>query len=210
MSKPSVLVNLYATILDPRFFMTFLNFYRENQNNIELCFQWRIMIHDAQRKGADAAVEHEYEYLLNLEDDTTMIPEGTLQRLIDHDKDVVAPWVVSRHPPHEPTARKLVEGRLTTPGSLSCGLRPGNGVMECDLIGMQFTLIKTSALKKLSKPWFFYGECGCTDQYFSQKCIDEGVKKYCDTDLCIEHDGVGVQHYNAMKQMQKTDGVRWN
>jgi GT2 family glycosyltransferase len=126
------------------------------------------------------------DYLLFLDSD--MIPPPDLiERLLEHDKDIVSAMAFQRSYPHKPTALRLVK----EPADY-LPIKFEEDLQEVDAIGCACLLIKTDVFKKLNHPWFDFsvykqGQALGEDIKFCQKAKEAGYKIFVDTELECGH-----------------------
>ena len=176
MSK--VLVGIYWVHIDPFFFQVLLDFLKENHDIVDVYQVYRRSWAKAQELIIRKALKEGYEYVLFFEDDTTHIPPGALQKLIEHDKDIISPFVMSRHPykgRYVSNIRVLSKGYPTEKGSLSTSVWHNQGLMKVGMIPFQFTPMKTEIFRQLKQPWFRFGEVGAPDSWLCEKCMRSGI-----------------------------------
>ena len=149
-----------------------------------------MFIQNARNLAVDHAIENNMDYILFLDDDM-VIPEDAklFTKLLSHNKDIVAPLFFHRVQPCAPLIFKRViraNGRYTTFDNI---LDYPKGLIEVDGVGFGCVLIKVDVFKKLSKPYFLHGDTFGEDLFFSNKCIEAGIKIYSDTNLVLGHIG---------------------
>lgn len=140
------------------------------------------------QKFADDVLNKGFTHWLSLDDDMSF-PADIIDRLIAHDKDLVA--VNSRH--KMPEIRGTLEGMDRKPVN-STGKR---GLEEVNAIGGAIWLLRASALARVTRPCFcvpwddnrqtYISE----DRFFSLRLSEAGVKLYCDHDVSQEIGHVG-------------------
>jgi hypothetical protein len=125
-------------------------------------------------------------------DDDMIIPEDTLDRLLEHDKDIVGGVYLTKYEVQEPVLEYLDDNR---PDSL----------FEVKAIGTGCMLIKTGVFKAIPQcykdcnGWFNYiwnpnGSVKMShDWLFCQNARELGIKIYADPTLDIKH--IGLKKY---------------
>jgi len=122
-------------------------------------------------------------------------PPNLLERLLSHDKDVVACNYATRRLPVKTVAfSDFAELKCVYSGDKT-------GLEEVDAVGMGAMLIKTEIFKKLPLPWFsisylpsgnmYIGE----DIYFCKLAQANGMKVYVDHDLSKDVKHIGVMEF---------------
>jgi hypothetical protein len=123
---------------------------------------------------------------------------GAVQLLLDADKDFVSGLMYAHAWPYQMCAlvkkpedkdkslidlvKQSVTGLLEAEGE--------DGPVPVDLTGFPFVLWKVSIFKKIPEPWFVYEEGVPTDNYFCQKCLDNGIQPYVHKSIPVNHRGV--------------------
>lgn len=109
--------------------------------------------------------------------------DDTLDRLLAHDKDVVAAPYLARTPPHEWCVFDGIRRMTTLPVSLT----------KVDGIGTGCMLVKTGVFSLLPRPWFknlLAEEKGVRvseDIWFCIKCQQAGIDVWCDPTIKVGH-----------------------
>lgn len=140
----------------------------------------------ARQKGAD--------HILFLDSDMRF-PATLLERLLRHDKDIVACNYATRRMPVKTVA-------FSEFSELKCIYSKGkSGLEEVDAVGMGAMLIKTEVFEKLPLPWFnvsylpngriYVGE----DIYFCKLAQAHGYKVYIDHDLSNDVKHIGIMEF---------------
>jgi len=147
--------------------------------------------------GRCDAVEHALKmgvnWLFFLDSDMTF-PKETLTELLKHDKDVVCCDASTRKAPFKNVVTKLDGEPISYKEDNPHLIELKGGSTAC-------MLIKTSVLKKISKPYFhvewdgdkYLGE----DYYFSKKITDAGCEVFCDTQLSRSIGHIGLNVYGV-------------
>ncbi len=161
-----------------------------NQRGSILPLQRYNLVQNALKTGCD--------YGLFIDNDQTF-PHDTLQRLLAHEKRVVACNIATKKIPSSPTARKynakwpLGEVVYTDPDS--------TGLEEVWRIGCGIMLIDLKVFRKLPKPWFMnryderHDQIVGEDWYFCELLEKVGTKIYIDHDLSKEIGHIGPYTY---------------
>ena len=196
-----IVAGVYTARPDPKFWPMFLRFYVKNEKRFNMGFA-----HVHGRPTAEAQKEVVYmaqlvkaTHLLFVEDDATYVPNDILEKLVEADKDVIAPHAYSRHYPYQSMILAKRFTNMTISKGLPAGMKArGNliplndkeGIVEADLVHFNFTLVKMEVFNKISKPWFAYGEVGETDCWFCDKLLEAGIHPY-------GHMGIRLTHSNV-------------
>lgn len=129
----------------------------------------RMSIDRMRNMAAQQAIESESKYLLFLDDDVLVQPDG-LHRLIQSNVDVASGKVVIRGYPFDWMAFKYEKRNgAKQKGLYSQAELPEFGDEKVDAVGFSFTLIKVELLKALTPPWFVTGVNNTEDIYFCVK-----------------------------------------
>jgi hypothetical protein len=166
-----------------------------------------------QNQRADLCLEAMGEgcsHVLFIDSDMTF-PQDMVQRLLAHDKDIVATNCARRRMPTGPTAQKtLPDGSR----ELIYTMPESTGLEEVESIGMGVMLIKRKVFESLTEPWFetpwrtdkrgYIGE----DVFFCRKAAAAGFKIYIDHDVSKEIGHIGTfefkhDHTWVMRDLEK-------
>jgi hypothetical protein len=156
----------------------------------------------ARNTACENMLNNNFEWLFYLDDDV-VAPPDTIQRLINHGKDIVSGVYHRRASPHHP-----VMLRFDAQDQAQWVLEyPPNQLIEVDLVGAGCLLIHRRVLERMSKPWFEWQlgkedpkpEAGVKakaklseDFAFCLKAKREfGFQIYVDTSIQCEHIGLG-------------------
>jgi glycosyltransferase involved in cell wall biosynthesis len=150
------------------------------------------LIADQRQKLAKMALGSDYILFL---DSDMRFPAYLLEKMIKHDKDIVACNYPTRRLPVKTVA-------FSDFSSLKCVYSGDKtGLEEVDAVGMGVMLIKSEVFKKLPLPWFnvsflpsvnmFVGE----DIYFCKLAQAHGYKVFIDHDLSKEVRHIGIMDF---------------
>lgn len=157
---------------------------------------YRQLWHQSNNMAWDCALTHGFEYILRIDDDIHSIPDDAVAKLLDADKDVIGAAYPSRRWPFFTVAqnrtkdKSIIEICVTDDRCLQYVAPPADqpdAIVQCELIGFGMTLIKTAPFSMLDRPLYMGNEDVPDDSYFSQLCLDNGIKQYV-------HFGVKVAH----------------
>ena len=165
------------------------------------------LIADQRCKLVEMSLGQDCDYVLFLDSDMTF-PANLVERMVAHDKDIVACNYATRRRPVKTVAFKSFEN-LENMYSLGKG-----GLEECDAVGMGVMLVKAEVFRKLKYPWFqihympnariWMGE----DMYFCKLAKAGGYKIWIDHSLSNEvgHSGSFVfLHDHTADAAQEND-----
>lgn len=157
----------------------------------------RLLTPAAREALADNALKAGMDYMLMIDDDM-ICPMDLLERLYDHNVDIVAPLAFTRNAPHYAVIYACESG--FDPVSKSdyfinhyARNYPENQLVRCDAVGFGAALIKVEVLNRMAKPWFM-STCGTGEDilfcYNAQQ--KAGAKVYMDTSVKLGHLGAPV------------------
>ena len=180
----------------------------------------QMFIDSARNIIVDFAIENNYDYILWIDDDMVVMPGSkVLTKLIEHDKDIVAPLFFTRRLPFLPLLFDKVvraEGKHTT---YDHRINYKKELQKVDAVGFGFVLTKVEVFKKIGNPYFLTCPGLGEDMYFCSKATGAGFEIYCDTTIDVGHIGeppiVFEGHYletkNAtelyLKQKKEADDI---
>lgn len=120
-------------------------------------------------------------------DDDMVLPLDTLDRLLNHEKDIIGVPYYSRMLPRKPVwvqeDGEAVEGELP------------KELFKCAHVGTGIMLINLEVFNNIEKPWFLFqthpqGKVVCgEDKWFCQQARKVGYDVWCDPTLKIGHVG---------------------
>jgi hypothetical protein len=131
-------------------------------------------------------------HILFIDSDMTF-PQDMVQRLLKHDKEIVAANCARRRMPTGPTAQNYDENGKRIPVYT---MPDSTGLEEVGSIGTGIMLIKREVFEGMSEPWFdmpwqttrgYMGE----DVFFCKKAQELGYKVYIDHDVSHEIGHIG-------------------
>lgn len=150
-------------------------------HKVDTHFRVRNFCTYAAEKLCEMAMES-YDYLLFCGDDI-VAPHDAIERLLSHDKDMVASLVYARGEPFAMYA-------YGDDGFQMNRKMRGTGLQKVSAAGTGLMLIKTSVLSKMKKPlWIWPNEHETDpDKFFCDRAREEaGASIYVDTDLEVGH-----------------------
>jgi hypothetical protein len=133
------------------------------------------------------------DYILWLDSDMH-VPTNTVDRLVSHDKDIVAAAYSTRVKPQRSVA-------FLNQYDLNERLTAKTGLHNVFAVGMGCMLVKTEVYKTLTKPWFHYqwnedtNDLSGEDIYFCKQAKDAGYEIFIDCDLSQEVAHFGSKAY---------------
>lgn len=183
------------------FDLTMMSAYMASKKNIDLNVYTSqgTLIFDQRNSLVRTAVEEKCDYILFIDADMRF-PKTTLERLLAHNKDIIGVNATTRMMPPKPTARNI---QINDDGSvdwLEVFSNKEKGISKVDAIGCGVMLIKTSCLKNIPQPYFYFeqllkGKLLGEDIYFCIKAKDAGIDTWVDHDLSMEIGHVGSYTY---------------
>lgn len=165
----------------------------------EPCFGLGTVLSDIRIDIAKYAMSKNVDYLMWLDSDMHF-PRNTVNRLLEHDKDIVAATYSTRVKPQRSIA-------FIDQYDYDKRLIAKTGLHKIYAVGMGCMLVHKNVFNTLPQPWFnhmwnadtenFSGE----DIYFCNSAKDHGIDVFVDVDLSHE-----VAHYGTKAYMlQETD-----
>lgn len=158
-------------------------------HEIQLCFRVRNFVTYAAEKLSE--LSQGFDYLLFWGDDIVP-PMDAIERLMSHDKDMVASAVFSRGAPYgfyayDDDLNMFHMKRLNT------------GLQKCRAAGTGLMLIKSSVFSKLQRPWWRWpdGDTDCDKEFCIRAFKEAGIETYVDTDLEVDHLDFSVRAINS-------------
>ena len=148
-------------------------------------------------------------------DSDMRFPHDMIERLLQHDLDIVATNCARRRMPTGPTAQIYKENGER---ELVYTMPESTGLQEVGSVGMGVMLIKANVFAKLAEPWFetpwrqdkrgYIGE----DVFFCKKAREAGFKIWIDHDVSKEIGHIGMfefkhDHTWVMREVQEQEKV---
>jgi hypothetical protein len=157
------------------------------------------LIFDQRNSLVHTAVVEKCDYILFIDADMRF-PKTTLERLLAHKKDIIGVNATTRMMPPKPTARNIQINEDGSVDWLEVFSNKEKGIGKVDAIGCGVMLIKTSCLKNIPQPYFYFeqllkGKLLGEDIYFCIKAKDAGIDTWVDHDLSMEIGHVGSYTY---------------
>jgi hypothetical protein len=157
------------------------------------------LIFDQRNSLVHTAVVEKCDYILFIDADMRF-PKTTLERLLAHNKDIIGVNATTRMMPPKPTARNIQINEDGSVDWLEVLSNKEKGIGKVDAIGCGVMLIKTSCLKNIPQPYFYFeqllkGKLLGEDIYFCIKAKDAGIDTWVDHDLSMEIGHVGSYTY---------------
>jgi hypothetical protein len=171
----------------------------KNKMDISVYTSSGTLIFDQRNSLVRTAVEENCDYILFIDADMRF-PKTTLERLLAHNKDIIGVNATTRMMPPKPTARNIQINEDGSVDWLEVFSNKEKGIGKVDGIGCGVMLIKTSCLKNIPKPYFYFeqllkGKLLGEDIYFCIKAKDAGIDTWVDHDLSMEIGHVGSYTY---------------
>ena len=183
------------------FDLTMMAAYMAGKKNIDLNVYTSqgTLIFDQRNSLVRTAVEEKCDYILFIDADMRF-PKTTLERLLAHKKDIIGVNATTRMMPPKPTARNIQINEDGSVDWLEIFSNKEKGIGRVDAIGCGVMLIKTSCLKNIPQPYFYFeqllkGKLLGEDIYFCIKAKDAGIDTWVDHDLSMEIGHVGSYTY---------------
>ena len=183
------------------FDLTMMAAYMAAKKNIDLNVYTSqgTLIFDQRNSLVHTAVIEKCDYILFIDADMRF-PKTTLERLLAHKKDIIGVNATTRMMPPKPTARNIQINEDGSVDWLEIFSNKEKGIGKVDAIGCGVMLIKTSCLKDIPQPYFYFeqllkGKLLGEDIYFCIKAKDAGIDTWVDHDLSMEIGHVGSYTY---------------
>jgi hypothetical protein len=183
------------------FDLTMMAAYMASKKNIDLNVYTSqgTLIFDQRNSLVRTAAEEKCDYILFIDADMRF-PKTTLERLLAHKKDIIGVNATTRMMPPKPTARNIQINEDGSVDWLEVFSNKEKGIGKVDAIGCGVMLIKTSCLKNIPQPYFYFeqllkGKLLGEDIYFCIKAKDAGIDTWVDHDLSMEIGHVGSYTY---------------
>jgi cellulose synthase/poly-beta-1,6-N-acetylglucosamine synthase-like glycosyltransferase len=183
------------------FDLTMMAAYMAGKKNIDLNVYTSqgTLIFDQRNSLVHTAVVEKCDYILFIDADMRF-PKNTLERLLSHKKDIIGVNATTRMMPPKPTARNIQINEDGSVDWLEVFSNKEKGIGKVDAIGCGVMLIKTSCLKNIPQPYFYFeqllkGKLLGEDIYFCIKAKDAGIDTWVDHDLSMEIGHVGSYTY---------------
>jgi hypothetical protein len=176
---------------------------RDGYRDLNLMFDRGSILPAQRARLVERALEIEASHVLWFDRDMRF-PVDTLERLLQHEKAIVAANYTTRRMPYLPTAEGENQRGYLFSGPMSTGLVPVAHV------GMGCMLVDTDVFKKLKRPWFTLGfnlkenVYAGEDVYFCAQARRAGFEVLVDADLSkdVSHAGelqFTLQHANMTR-----------
>ena len=183
------------------FDLTMMAAYMAGKKNIDINVYTSqgTLIFDQRNSLVHTAVIEKCDYILFIDADMRF-PKTTLERLLAHKKDIIGVNATTRMMPPKPTARNIQINEDGSVDWLEVLSNKEKGIGKVDAIGCGVMLIKTSCLKDIPQPYFYFeqllkGKLLGEDIYFCIKAKDAGIDTWVDHDLSMEIGHVGSYTY---------------
>ena len=183
------------------FDLTMMAAYMAAKKNIDLNVYTSqgTLIFDQRNSLVHTAVIEKCDYILFIDADMRF-PKTTLERLLAHKKDIIGVNATTRMMPPSPTAKNIQINEDGSVDWLAVYSNKEKGIGKVDAIGCGVMLIKTSCLKDIPQPYFYFeqllkGKLLGEDIYFCIKAKDAGIDTWVDHDLSMEIGHVGSYTY---------------
>lgn len=149
-------------------------------------------VHDARNKIVETAKERGATHLMFIDSDMSFPADG-IERLVEHNLDVVGGLYYRRQPPHYPVISQLVTDKDGVQSPVIPNEFPTDKLFQVWGLATGFLLIKMSVFEKLQAPYFYFGKLGKKelgeDYYFCKLVNDAGFKIWCDPTIPLGHVG---------------------
>jgi len=139
-----ILIGIPASnTINTKMAFSLLNMYKWNTDMALVVFEIGCDVAHNRNKLAMRAIEEGADHLLMIDSDTQFNPD-LLDKMLEHDKDILGVAINQRTLPLKSNVKPLLEGSKTLPTEL----------FEAESVGTGVMLIKTPVLEKIGAPWF--------------------------------------------------------
>ena len=162
------------------------------------CVPKRTNIVSARNLIVNEAIKQECDWIFWIDDDMVIKPDvNIIEKLMAHDKDIVAPLFFSRCYPFIPMIfkRKTWASRYCVYDNI---MDYPKGLLKVDGVGFGCVLTKVEIFKKLAQPYFWANEIFGEDLFFCENATRAGIEIYCDTTIDVGHIGEPVVSWENM------------
>lgn len=130
-------------------------------------------------------MEADAEWLLMIDDDHVFAPD-LLDRLLSHEKDIVAALCLRRDEPYDPFcfSEKL---RETVYKTINLHAHPADALLRVRAVGTGAMLVRRNVFEVLGDPYFTIAEESGEDMRFCDAATEAGFEIYCDLGARIGH-----------------------
>ena len=163
----------------------------------------------ARNKIVNTAIENKCDWILWIDDDMVVKPNVNLiQKLLSHDKDIVAPLFFSRSYPFISMIFKkhMIGTKFTVYDNMvdydKCP-KDSKGLMKVDGIGFGCVLTKTKIFEKMAQPYFWSNEYFSEDLFFCENATRAGFEIFVDTTIDVGHIGEPFATWEWMHLKEK-------
>lgn len=169
-------------------------------------FGHRMTLPSARNEAINMAIAGQFDYIIFMDDDM-VIPVGThiFSKLLEADKDIIAPLFFVRSKPYLPLLFRRLElanGAFITYENILD--YPKNELVKVDGVGFGFVMVKMEVFKKLKQPYFAYSDQYGEDLRFCEEAGKAGFEVWCDTSIQIGHIGqppvIFEEHFESERE----------
>lgn len=165
---------------------------KHNSITVGWCNPERMMIDIARNFCADVALRYDFDYLFFIDDDTFPPPDA-MKKLVAHDLDVAFGLTFKRGDDYVPCCHTFRNGQDGDAYYPFIAIR--DGVHKVDTVGMAATMIRTSVLARIPRPWFEWGQPSMRkigsnigeDMQFCERVAKAGMSIHVDTNVICRH-----------------------
>ena len=169
----------------------------------------RLPIVTARNKIVNTAQEHNCDWILWIDDDMVVKPNiNLIEKLLAHDKDIVAPLFFSRSYPFIPMLfKRHKKGDKFTvyDNMVDYDKEPKDkrGLIKVDGVGFGCVLTKVKIFDKITTPYFWSNEWFGEDLFFCEQATRAGFEIFVDTTVDVGHIGEPFASWEFMHTQAK-------
>ncbi len=172
---------------------------KRNKVEIEVMQMTGTLIFTQRERLSEEGLNWKADYLLWIDSDMRF-PKDTLQVLLERNKDIVGVNATSRVEPIKPTAMNLIIKNEKEHSWIHLDSLKRKSIEKVTAVGFGVTLVKTSILAKIPRPWFnvMWSDHGAIigeDIHFCIKAQDAGFEVYVDHDLSKAIGHIGTRTF---------------
>lgn len=175
-------------------FYDYYNLLKKPEGTMSLFCHDRSPAH-GRNKVIEAAKQENCTHLLLIDDDMAY-REDALEKLLEHDVDIVSGLYLSRAYPHTPLAFDIADEMDGSAGSMYLTTDDKRRLVPIVAAGFGFCLFKMLVFERMEQPYVRLGELNaeqwCDDIGFFNRARLAGIKSYVDMECLLGHMGTMI------------------